>query len=302
MQRWNFRAGILPFLLPVLCAGLALLPTGCGGGGGGGGSQGNTVRGIVRDSLQSDAEVQDATVTIGGVSTRTRTVDNANAQNPVGSFELRNVPVGTSTATIALPGGGGNQTFAFQPAVTAGTNPNLEFIVNIGQISGRVVRANGQPAANAFVTVSATAETFQTNADGTFLATLVPKGNTEIFAVEGTSSHRRTVAVEYGNTAIGDVTLADDPNPNPPGHPYTLFGQVTVTDVGTPAGTIVLLFRNGVQVESTFTDSSGLYYFYVPVGSYTIQAVRNGFQTTTAGPVTLSDASQGLRTDLTMVP
>jgi hypothetical protein len=287
-------------ILFLLCL-TAFVSAGCGGGGGGGGGTSDTVTGTVMDSLNSDTVVQGATVTIGGITATTRTVNNATTTNPVGSFQMNNVPYGSHIATVVLPSGGGTQSIAFAPSVTSGANASISLYVNIGQISGRIFQSNGQPASSAFITISTTGDTFQTNSDGTFLATLIPAGSTTLFAVEGTASFQETVTVNYGNNIIPNITLQDDPNPNPPGAPYTLTGQVTVTDVGTPSGTTVLLDRNGVQIESTLTDSNGMYYFYVPIGTYTVTAVRNGFQTITSGTINLTNASQPITTNLTMI-
>jgi hypothetical protein len=292
-------------LLMILAALLAVtLLTGCGGGGGGGGgSSSTTFNGIVLDSLNSDQGAGGATVTMGGKTTTTRTVSNANADNPVGSFVLTDVPTGTNAVTIT-PSGGAAQNLLLDQPVHSGANGStaapVQLFINIGQVSGRVLLPNGQPAASAFVTVSSTAETFQTNADGTFLATLVPQGSTQVFAVKGTASAQKNVTVEYGNNGIGDLQLVDDPNPNPPGAPYTLFGTVTVQGVGTPAGTTVILFRNGIQIESTVTNGDGIYAFYVPVGQYTVRALRNGFQDTNSGTINLTDPNAPVKTDLTM--
>jgi len=82
--------------------------------------------------------------------------------------------------------------------------------------------------------------------------------------------------------------------------PFTLFGTITVQDVGTPAGTNVILFRNNIQIETTVTDGTGIYHFYVPAGQYTVRALRNGFVDTDSGTITLTDPSTPVRTDLTM--
>jgi hypothetical protein len=296
------RATLL--VITIVAALAAALLAGCGGGGGGGGgSAGTTFYGIVLDSLNGDQGAGGVTVTMGGKTATTRTVDTANADNPVGSFVLTDVPTGTNAATVT-PSGGGAQTILLEQPVHSGANGGVgapvQLFMNIGQVSGRVLLPNGQPAADAFVTVSATAETFQTNTDGTFLATLVPKGSTQVFAVKGTASAQKDIVVDYGNNGVGDIQLVDDPNPNPPGAPYTLYGAVTVQGVGTPAGTNVILFRNNIQIESTVTGANGFYYFYVPAGQYTVQALRNGFQDTNSGTINLTDPNTPVRTDLTM--
>lgn len=292
---------IAPRLALLLIVGL-LIPVfaGCGGGGGGGGgNSGNRVRGLVLDSTTGDLPVEGATVTIGGVTVQTRTRDNADANNNVGTFSMSNVPNGSSTAIITPPGGS-PQTVAFEPSVAAGENPELELYINIGQVRGRILLPNNQPATSAFVTVAATGETRAVNANGTFLISLVPIGETQVFAVQATASASRTVSVNAGLNEVNDIVLVDDPNPNPPGLPFTVSGTVTVTGVGTPGGTQMILFRNGVQVESTLTDPSGFYGFYVPPGRYTVRAIRNGFQETNSAELNLTDPNTPLDVDLTM--
>jgi hypothetical protein len=110
------------------------------------------------------------------------------------------------------------------------------------------------------------------------------------------------VTVGNGENNIGDITLVDDPNPNPPGLPNTIVGTITVTGIGNVSGTNVILERNGVQIESTTTNNEGKYGFYVPVGTYTVRAIRNAFQEAVSAPFTLNDPSQPVTTNLTMQP
>ncbi len=284
---------------------LAVVPflAGCGGGGGGGTTASNTVTGIVRDSRLADQAVGGATVTIGGVSAVTVNVDQANEANPVGSFIMQNVPVGTTTATVRAPGYD-QQTIAFSPAITSGTNSPLELIINIGQVSGRILGADGQPASGAFVTVLSTGESVTTAADGTFLITNVPTGETQVSAVFGTAIGSKTVNVGDGVTNAGDIQLADDPDLEfPPSGPATIVGTVTLGNgLGTGSNTTVVLLRDGVQIEQTVSDANGVYSFYVPVGTYSVVAIRPAFQNADSGLVTVSNPSVALSVNLTMTP
>lgn len=276
---------------------------GCGGGGGPGGGGGRTVvRGIVRNSTNSDEPVEGARVTIGGVSAVTRTVDNASSENPVGSFEIVNPAVGARVATIEI----GNpvtdtQQVGFEPPIVSGTNDDLELFINIGQLTGRVLLPGGQPATNARVTVAATGETRQVNSDGTFLVQLIPLGSTQLFAVQGTATATQTYTITPGLQNVGDIQLADDPNPNPPGQPRTIFGTITLQGAGNVAGVSVLLFRNGTQIESTFTDAQGKYSFLVPAGNYSLRVISTGFQDGTAN-ITLTDPNVPQEVNLTLTP
>jgi hypothetical protein len=245
--------------------------------------------------------VEGATVTIGGISAVTRTVDNADANNNVGTFEIVNPQQGANTAVIT-PVGGSSQTVAFEPSIGPGDNGFAEMFLNIGQVRGRVLLPNGQPATNAFVTVAATGETKSVNSNGTFLISLVPPGETQVFAVQGTASATTTLTVGNGVNEAGDMPLVDDPNPNPPGLPNTITGRVTVPGVGTPAGTNVILFRDGVQIEAVVTNGNGEYGFYVPAGNYSVRAIRSGFRDADSGVLNLTNPSTPLRADLTMTP
>lgn len=279
-------------LLLVLALGL----TGCGGGGGGGGGGGassNTiVRGIVLNSADSDRGLQGATITIGGKSATTRTVDNASEATPVGSFEIAGPASGATTAVIT-PVGQAPQTVAFEPAVQSGATLEVTLYVNIGQIRGRILLPDGSPAAAGFVTVSTPTDVFtvQTNAQGIFLATEVQTGEANVSIVQGTASAQRTVPVANGLNEIGDITLTDDPNVTPPGGPFTLTGRVSINNGLFAAGSNVILTRNGIQIESTVTDANGRYSFYVPVGTYGVRIVRSGFVEVERNDLVISNPS-----------
>jgi hypothetical protein len=141
-----------------------------------------------------------------------------------------------------------------------------------------------------------------TRADGTFLIQNILPGNVEVTAVNGTQSKVQGVAVGKGVTNMGDITLVEDPNPNPVGQPRTLFGKVALApDNRTGSGTLLVLLRNGVQFETQTANSEGNYQFYVPVGSYTLQTVRDGFQVSSA-PIALVDANKPIEQNFTLQP
>ena len=313
--RFKRRTAFYSSFYAVFVALLAALfmTSGCGGGGGGGGNNGtgnnggasNTVSGVVRDSAASDTVVEGATVVIGGKTTTTTTTDGANANNQAGSFTLTDVTEGTDTATVTAPNGVA-QTVRFTPPVAAGTNAPIELIINIGQISGRVLLANGQPAGGAFVTVASTADSVTADASGNFFIPNVPAGPTQLFLVLGTASKTQTVTVNLGNTDVGDITLIDDTSTTPPGIPNTLVGTITLDD---PTGVVpaasanVVLFRNGVQLEATIADANGNYGFYVPAGNaYSVRASRAGFQDANSATVAITNPSVPLRVDLSLQP
>lgn len=289
-------------------AALLLLPTlllflaGCGGGGGKPINNEVVLTGFVLDSRKNDEPIEDAVVTIGGKSTRTTTRGQANATRNVGSFELRGVALGATNAVIKAPGYD-EQTVGFNPAVVQGNNGPIELIINIGQISGRVLRVDGQPAAGAFVSVVDTGDFVTADESGNFLLTNIPSGTTQISAFLGTEIATKDVTVQNGNTAIGDVQLAEGDS-TIPGPPATIVGVVTLANDQGPASNLpVSLFRNGTQIEVFVTDANGAFGFYVPVGDYQIVVTPPpGFQSFASGTITVSNPSVPVTADAVLQP
>jgi hypothetical protein len=299
------RPGVLT-LLALFTALVTVFAAGCGGGGGGGGTPGGpttTVTGLVRDSANNDLPVGGATVVIGGASANTTTVDQASADRPTGSFTVSNASQGASTATVTV--NGQSQTVAFSPAVGPGANNIGDLFINIGQIRGIVLLPNGQRAANAFVSVAANGDTTTTGNDGSFLLINVPLGPTRLTLVSGLASLSQDINVGNGVTDVGELRLVQDANILPPDVPKTITGRVVLGGPGGgPAGgTLVALFRNGSQIESTFTASDGTYRFYVPVGTYTIEFRRITFQDASFGPVNVTNPATPLEVaEVTLQP
>jgi hypothetical protein len=293
------------FLLALLA--LPVLLSACGGGSGGndtGAQRFATVIGIVRDSLLSDQGLSGATIEIGNITGTTTTLDQAGPDREVGTFELKTVLVGSNTARVTLPGGE-VQTIAFFPAIGPGVNADVEIIVNIGQVAGRVVDPEGKPVqgASVYLTADGPSDSVDTRADGTFLIQNVLPGTVELTAVNGTQSVVKSgVTVDKGVMNVGDIRLVEDPNPNPQGAPRTIFGKVTLApDNRTGQGTILVLLRNGVQFETQTANADGNFQFYVPVGTYTLQTVRDGFLPGEA-PITLVDANRPIEQNFTLQP
>ncbi len=272
---------------------IAIGAIGCGGGGGTKTAK-TTVSGIVRNAADNDIEVEGATVLIGGKSAVTFTRDNASAANPVGSFLINDALVGAFTATVTVPGKPA-QVVAFQPAVKAGANADIILVINIGQVGGRVLAPNGTPAADAFVSITTDVGSISavTDSTGRFLLENVLEGTAELTASLGPASAVKTVNVVIGFTDIGDVTLVDDGNTNPPPTANTITGTITdSTNSATKlAGVSVVLLRNDVQVETTTTDANGKYGFLRPVGTYRIQVLAAGYLDGDSGAFTLTSAN-----------
>ena len=295
------------FLAPALA--LLFLVAGCGGGGGktdSGATRFATVLGIVKDSLLGDRGVSGATINLGGVSGNTATTDQAAASGgalEVGQFSLKFVPVGTNTAKVTLPGGE-VQNIAFYPPIGAGTNADVEIVVNIGQVRGTILGSDGKPLRDAsiFLTADGPTDSVSSLADGSFLIQNVLPGTVELTAVFGTQSATKTLTVGKGVTDVGSITLVNDTNTAPPGSPRTLFGTITLAPGGEKvAGTTLVLFRNGIQYETATTGASGVYQFYVPIGTYTLRALRDTFLDQEVA-VTVADANKPVQTDMTLQP
>ncbi len=299
------------------CAATAVaLLAGCGGGGGdkGGGTPNTVVTGIVLNALAGDDKLGGATVMMGQVKATTPTVDGASATNNVGTFRMENVPVGTATAAITFLNTRQNattllpetfidtQTIAFFPPVTRGSNGPFELIVNIGQVSGRVVLPSGTPANGAFVTVAPSGFTATTDPLGNFLVSNIPNGPIQVSAVIGTASGVVNVTVGNGLLSIGDLKLIEDLNAAvPPGFPATVVGKVTTNNGQSGAGATVILLRDGSQIEETAADATGSFAFFVPVGNYSVRVLKDGYVEGDANG-TLADPNAPLRLDVSVAP
>jgi len=264
---------------------------GCGGGGGGGAR--TSVYGMVRDSAANDKEVENARVEIGGASGTTVNRDRANATNPVGSFRINNPALGANFALVTVPGKE-PQKIGFRPAISVGANGELSLVINIGQISGRILGTDGKPSASAFVVVEGElgSDFTTTAADGTFFLENIPAGVVRVTASRGPANASVETTVGTGLKEIGDLTLIEDPNPNPPGVARTLVGTVANGADNKPlGGAAVVLLRDDVQVEATTTDADGNYGFVRPVGTYRIKVIAPGYLDYLGEPFALTSAN-----------
>ena len=150
-------------------------------------------------------------------------------------------------------------------------------------VSGTVTSsAGGAPIAGATVTVSGTALTTTTAANGTYSFPDVPIGTRTITASKaGFATGSTTVNATSGTTATANITL-DAPPP-----PAAVSGTVTSSAGGTAiAGATVTV--SGTALTMT-TAANGTYSFPdVPPGSRTITAQKSGYIT---GSVTVTATS-----------
>lgn len=66
-----------------------------------------------------------------------------------------------------------------------------------------------------------------------------------------------------------------------PPFPYTVAGKVTLEGESNHSGVRVEAFRDDAVVDAAITDVDGRYQMWLPPGTYTLRASRDGFQTVT---------------------
>jgi hypothetical protein len=290
------------FLGLFLLATLGVILAGCGSGGNPGTNTGvGTLRGSVYDAANADLEVENATVTTTGLSTTTFSRDTANAASPVGSYVIPNVPVGTDTVEVQIPGAD-KQKFAFTPPILKNGVSVVNLYINIGQLRGTVVRPDGKPAAGAFVTYISDlrSEALQTDADGKFLFPTVPKGQVRVESQFGPASDTRTVTMGNGLLDLGQIRLVESSS-GTPGLPYSIKGTVKSASGDKLSGLSVALIRNNVQQETAVTATDGTYQFAVPAGAYTLRITSANFQDAEK-VITLVSTNQPITADFSLTP
>lgn len=98
-----------------------------------------------------------------------------------------------------------------------------------------------------------------------------------------------------GIVNVGEILLVPTSDPNPPGPPFNLWGQVTAP--GGAAGSIVRLKQNGNDVRVFNVGADGRYFFFVTPGDYTIAASKGGSNAADIF-VTLTQPTEVLRRDV----
>lgn len=270
----------------------------CGGGGtlGGGGS--STVLGRVLNVETGGATNPQSQVQVGSASGVTSASD--------GSFQVT-ATNGSSTVRIdTLSSSLGVWVFNISPISATTDVGDLWVGPQRVSLTGRVLSsADNAPIANA--SVSFGGRSTLTNSNGTFTLSEVAYSNltqTAFWGVIGTAratgyfksdfSAQPNVAVA-GVVNIGDILLVPASDPNPPGPPYNIWGQVSAS--GGAGGSIVRLKENGNDVRVFNVGSDGRYYFWIAPGNYTVVGEK-GASTGTPVAVALTQPNQVVRQDI----
>jgi hypothetical protein len=100
---------------------------------------------------------------------------------------------------------------------------------------------------------------------------------------------------QSGIVNVGEILLVPTSDPNPPGPPYNIWGQITAP--GGPSGSVVRLKQGGVDVRVFNVGPEGRYFFFVTAGDYTISASK-GASTAPDVNVTLTSPTEVIRRDI----
>lgn len=277
-----------------------LLLVGCGGGGSGGGGGSTSIVGRVINVVTGAAPNPASSVQVGSSSVLTSTVD--------GSFTL-GVPSGTSAASVDTQGSGfGVWNFSFPPA--SGVSDIGDLWVGPQQVTVTgIVRNSTNNAPVQGSLVSFAGRRGSTGVDGRFTLTNVAYANSTQAAFWGIVGKVQTTGffatdwsalghlANSGVVDVGDILITPLSDPNPPGTPFNIWGQITVA--GGPSGTIVRLRQGTTDIRVFNVGSDGRYLFFVSPGSYTINATK-GTLTAPDQSVTLTQPNEVIRRDFTL--
>lgn len=284
----------------VLFALVLLVLFGCGGGGGGGGSSNATVTGRVIQVETGAAPNPAASVQMDAGSVLTDASD--------GSFQVT-TPTGSTTITVD------SQTPT--TGVWVFTVPPVTGVTDVGDLwigpdritlTGTVRNsADSAPLANAFVTFGG--RTGLTDASGVFTLLEVAYSAANQAAFWGIPGSARATGFfksdfsaapnlpVAGVVNVGDIFLVPTSDPNPPGVPFNIWGQIAAS--GGPSGSIVRLKQNGSDVRVFNVGPDGRYFFFVTPGDYVISASK-GASTAPDVPVTLTQPTEVIRRDISI--
>ena len=284
--------------LGTILFGLVLLVLfGCGGGGGGGSSTA-TVTGRVIQVETGAAPNPTASVQMGSSSVFSDASD--------GSFQLT-APAGSTLITV--------DTRTPTSGVWLFTVPPVSGIAEVGDLwvgpdrvtlTGTVKNsADSAPIANAIVTFGG--RIGLTNASGVFTLPEVAysaANQAAFWGIPGAARATGFFKTDFsaapnlpvgGIVNVGEIFLVPTSDPNPPGVPFNIWGQVTAP--GGPSGAIVRLKQNGTDVRVFNVGPDGRYFFFVVPGDYIISGSKNG-STAADIPVTLTQPTEVIRRDI----
>jgi hypothetical protein len=149
-----------------------------------------------------------------------------------------------------------------------------------GTLKGRVVSlTSGVPIGKFTIKVGVTSRDFETT-DGAFTMEGVGRLLTEGSATAD-GYEEKSFTIEYDQSGVaagGDVRLAVSAGTDEPPEPSTVRGTVKLSDSNDSTGVLVEVV--GTQEEMT-TGADGAFAFWLPVGTYTVRASKEGYKTQT---------------------
>ncbi|MGI5817934.1 MAG: carboxypeptidase regulatory-like domain-containing protein [Armatimonadota bacterium] len=169
------------------------------------------------------------------------------------------LPSGTSTVTIRSDASGGNDDLQFE-LVAGDTTVNVRGVV-VDALTRRAI-------AGAVVTFE-DGEPVETDSDGRFRATDVRVGDRTVVA--GAAGYDELTTVIRVLPGMGEITLELlEAAGDPPGAPFTLAGNVTLSGRPDNAGATVtaLSLATGRVAATDETDAAGRYELFVAPGRY----------------------------------
>lgn len=249
--------------------------------------------------------VTDGTSPIGGVTVAT-TVDGkpvttgTPTTGAVGQFVLNSLPTpATYVLTVSAAGFGGNTVVVDLGPGQLRNDLSISLAAGTGQVTGRLVGADGAGIGGAVITVGGmldppTSNTVTAGTVGAFSLAGLPAGSSLTLTFDKPGFAQTTVPVQLGaNTAPLTVTMADSLG--------RINGTVTGTD-GAPITGATVTATDGKRSwpvtsssSSPGTAAGGYVIAQLPVGAYTVTAVgpstepRTTLVTVTAGGQATAD-------------
>jgi len=282
-------------LLGLILTTLLVL-AGCGGGGGPSPANSTIVGKVLWIETGAPTSPQ-STVSVGSISAQTDAID--------GSFTL-NVPAQTNTVTATFTASGGSvpivRNFSFVATVANQTTDVGDLYIgpDVVTVRGTVVNsASGAPIANALVQLGGRVK-FTAN-NGTFELTDVAysvNGLAVFLGLQGqvtaTTYFKQFFSPPSGPTAgvvdVGEIRMTAQGDDITPPLPYNI--DVTVLPLNQSAGATVRVKIGATVIRTAVADSAGKVQFWVPAGTYTIEATKAGLTGSTNVVLPTTDSLQ----------